>query len=139
MQKRFYVDTSIWRDYFEDRRDGIKPLGEFAFQFFKYCNENNCLVFYSDFVVLELKGLFSEEEIRLIFSIVKKHLLTKVSATEKQLAESYNMKKIFKEIPLYDLIHAIMARDSNAILVSRDKHFEYLNKIVEYKLPEKIT
>jgi len=68
MQKRFYVDTAIRRDYFEDRKDSIRPLGEFAFQFLKCCGAEGCLVLYSEFVVYELRKDYSEEEINLVFS-----------------------------------------------------------------------
>ncbi|MEW6295646.1 MAG: PIN domain-containing protein [Candidatus Diapherotrites archaeon] len=138
MQKRFYVDTSVWLDYYGDRKDGIRPLGEFAFKFFKHCNENNCKVFFSDFVLFELKEFFPEKEIKILFSVIKKNLLMKVSVSEKQLMEANKIKKVFKEIPLNDIIHAIMARDSNAVLISRDKHFEDLSAIVECRPPEEI-
>ena len=67
MQQKFYLDTAIWRDYFEDRRDGIRPLGEFAFQFLKNCEKKGCKVLVSDTVILELKVYFSEEDIKQIF------------------------------------------------------------------------
>lgn len=33
-KKKFYVDTSVWRDYFEDRSDGIRPFGGVRIQIF---------------------------------------------------------------------------------------------------------
>ena len=41
MAKKFYLDTAIWRDYFEDRGDGTRPIGEFAFQFLRNRAERN--------------------------------------------------------------------------------------------------
>ena len=53
MQK-FYVDTNIWLDYFQNRSDGLRPLGEFAFLFFKKCIENKHTLIYSDLIENEL-------------------------------------------------------------------------------------
>ena len=30
MKRRFYLDTCIWRDYYENRSDNFRPLGEWA-------------------------------------------------------------------------------------------------------------
>ena len=63
MEKRFYLDTSIWIDYVEDRGDGIRPLGEFAFRFLKYCEERDLEILVSDIVILELQKILSKERI----------------------------------------------------------------------------
>ena len=68
MGEKFYLDTAIWRDYFEDRKDGIRPLGEFAFQFLKNCEKKGCKVLYSELVVYELKRDYSDEKIKMVFS-----------------------------------------------------------------------
>lgn len=57
--KKFYLDTSIWRDYFEDKKNGIKPLGEFAFQFLRQCIEKGVEIIVSDIVVLDFDFLTS--------------------------------------------------------------------------------
>ena len=41
-------------------------------------------------------------------------------------------------VPAQDAMHAILARDNNATLISRDAHFERLSKIVSACLPEEI-
>ena len=33
--KRYYFDTCIWRDYFEDRKDKFRALGDLAFYLIK--------------------------------------------------------------------------------------------------------
>lgn len=47
MRKRYYLDTSIWRDYFENRTDRFRPLGEWAFLFIKKAVQNSDLILYS--------------------------------------------------------------------------------------------
>ena len=50
------------------------------------------------------------------------------------------MKKIAsqKNIPKKDILHALIARDNNAIMIATDKHFEKLIDIVEVKKPKEL-
>ena len=32
MAEKYYLDTSVWMDYYEDRTDPSKDIGEFAFK-----------------------------------------------------------------------------------------------------------
>jgi len=34
-----YLDTNIYMDYFENRSDGLRPLGDFAFNLLRRCFE----------------------------------------------------------------------------------------------------
>ncbi len=135
--RRFYVDTCIWRDFEEDRKDGIRPLGEFAFQFFKNCEKNDCKVLFSELVVQELKSDYSIEKVQEVFSSFMQILL-KVSASHEQISEARAISKTIKETHLKDVLHAILARDNKAIMVTRDKHFDVLSSFVEIAKPEDI-
>ena len=35
MVEKYYLDTCIWRDYFENRSDKFRPLGDWAFSLIK--------------------------------------------------------------------------------------------------------
>lgn len=135
MQKSFYLDTSIWRDYFEDRTDGIKPLGEFAFQFLKKCAANNCIIIYSSITLFELKD-FSErlQETSDAFGLA----LIEAKLSKEQYDEA-DIAFRQRGLPANDVLHAIISRDNKAILVTRDKHFQELLDIVEPAAPEEIT
>ncbi|MFH1210286.1 MAG: PIN domain-containing protein [archaeon] len=135
--ERFYVDTSIWRDYYEDRRDGIRPLGEFAFRFLLTCKAKRYKVLYSKWVVNELKNRYDKNKIKEIFSILS-GLLEEVNLNNEQAKETKRLKNQLKSIPIADIIHAILARDNNAIVISRDKHFQELDFIAETRKPEDI-
>ncbi len=137
MQK-FYLDTAIWRDYFEDRKDALRPLGEFAFQFLKNCEKKNCSVFYSEVVVYELKRDYSDEMIKQVFSSFE-HFLGIVPISNEQYLESKKLAKVKTESHAADILHAIIARDNKAVLITRDFHFETLRDIVEIKAPEEVT
>ena len=121
--KKFYLDTSVWRDYFEDRRDNIRPLGEFAFQFLKCCREKKYIILYSKITLIELND-FQKELIEFFNSF--EDIALKVSYSKEQVIEANNIEK-HKTIPYNDALHAIFARDNNAILIKRDKHFEDSN------------
>lgn len=138
MEQRFYLDTAIWRDYFEDRKDGIRPLGEFAFRFLKDCEKKGCIVLYSETVVHELKRDYSDERIQQVFSPFR-HFLEVVPISKEQYLESKKLAKLKNESHESDILHSILARDNNAVLITRDFHFETLRDIVEIKVPEEVT
>ena len=49
-----YVDTNIYLDYFQNRQDRLRPLGEFVFQFFRRSLKCEFEIVVSDFVLEEL-------------------------------------------------------------------------------------
>ena len=138
MLKKFYLDTAIWRDYFEDRGNGIRPLGEFAFQFLKNCDKKGCKVLYSGVVVHELKRDYSDERIKQVFSSFERFLEI-VPISNDQYLEAKKLSRIKTESHESDILHVILARDNKAVLVTRDFHFDTLRDIVEIRAPEEIT
>ena len=140
MARKFYLDTAIWRDYFEDRGDGIRPLGEFAFQFLKKCTETGAEIIVSDTVILELKSELSKEQIEGIFNSFKDNIKY-VTATPNQHSEAKSeWIRRKRKLPFYDLLHAVIAKHNNAILIARDEHFNVISSIlgIEVKKPEDI-
>lgn len=133
---KFYVDTSIWIDLLEDRSDGIKPLGELAFQFLRLCRKNRAKLIYSEAIIFELNQ-FSEKLAEEIFSSFG-NLLVEVAVSEEQTKEAKIIAKN-RKLPPSDVLHAIIARDNGAIVVTRDKHFERLFDIAESSSPEEVT
>ena len=131
------MDTAIWRDYFEDRKDNIRPLGEFAFRFLKNCEKKGCKVLYSGLVVQELKSDYSGERVKKVFFPFK-HFLVKVSISNEQISEARRMLLSAGGTHLKDVIHAILARDNDAVMVTRDRHFDALIGFVEVAKPEEI-
>jgi len=132
---KFYVDTSVWRDYFEDRRDNIRPLGEFAFRFLRECQEKKYTILVSNHIVKELLTDYSSERIKLLFSNFK-NIIKWVAPTKKQRAEAYFVwTKTNRKYPQQGILHSIVARDYKAILISRDRHFNEIG-IVELHFPE---
>ena len=136
--RKYYVDACIWLDYYENRSDRFRPLGEWALQFLNRAIRKNIIILYSRIVVRELMKQYDEKEIVKIFEIIfSKDLLQEVEVTEKQT--KYAMK-ICKErnVAFGDALHAILARDNKAIVITRDRHFLELQDIAESKKPEEL-
>ena len=136
MTKKYYIDTNIFRDYYENRVDKYKPLGFFANKLLQNIIKEGDKVIISDITEAELEVPYSEEEIRNILApLNEEQLIENVKISEKQVKEAIELAKE-KNVPFADAAHAILARDNNAILVTRDRDFNRLLHIKEYKKPE---
>ena len=134
MASKYYVDTAIWRDLHENRKDKFKNLGELAFESFKKIRANKEKIVYSDFVIEELSHAYDRQIINKLFKGVSE-LLEKVEIGENQLKEAANLSKQHN-IPLGDAVHGVLARDANAIMLTRDRHFRKLKDKIIIKKPE---
>jgi predicted nucleic acid-binding protein len=133
--KKFYLDTNIWLDYFENRSSGLIPLGEFAFQFLKSCLSNECEIYYSDFVIKELRKKLTIGEVEELFKIIKDKLLF-VETNPVDLKEARIICK--NSLHFADAIHLVLAKKADCVLITRDKHFDNTS-FIEVSLPEKIN
>ena len=134
---KYFVDTLIWRDYYENRKDRFRPIGEWAFEFFKIAIRTNSLILYSDIIEKELGKDYNPKEIADILKIITKtELLKRIEIIPKQFKEAAILSKN-RKVPFGDALNAILARDNNAILVSRDHHFEELKDIAIAQTREK--
>ena len=130
---KYYLDTSILLDYYEKRGRN----GEIALILINKIRSEDILI-YSDAHVMELKGLgYSKNEINKILMILKSGI-KHVHINKGQLEEARRLISYIR-IPVRDALHAILARDNEAILVSNDKHFQLLKYIVEIKKPLELT
>ena len=126
MQK-YYVDTNIWRDYYEDRKDPYKDLGEIAFRLLSKLLALNSRIVVSTFLLREFEVSYDIDAIRGLTHHFER-LMEKVSPSDEQLDEANKIARD-RNVPRGDVIHAILARDNDAVLVSRDKHFKVLTDI----------
>jgi predicted nucleic acid-binding protein len=117
--------------------DNMRPMGEFASHFLFEANEKGCSFLYSDLVVEELQKAYSPQKIALIFQPYLSNL-RKVPITREQALESKQLARTRTESHRQDILHAILARDNHATLVTRDKGFESLTDMVVIARPEEI-
>ena len=133
---RYYFDTSIWLDLFEKRE-------EFPYKFtsvqrlLKYIRLHNDKIVYSKAVIDELRKLgYSSFELGILFRRFRQ-LLIRVWQTKHHYGKAKDLAAK-RDIPFFDALHALLAREAKAILISRDKDFQRLQDIVINKKPEEI-
>lgn len=131
------MDTSIWIDLYEDRK-GYKgePLGDYAWDFLAFIKATNSKIVVSTFLLKELASKYSLDEIRGM-TFLFENMMLKVGVSDSQAKEARILSKE-RNLPFGDAIHAVVARDNNALLVSRDRHFILLADICNVAPPEKI-
>ncbi len=130
----YYLDTSIWIDFYEKRGKN----GEYALRFILKRLENDEAVLYSDLHIKELKNIgYTIDQINDLFKITKPHNIRRVHMHKEQLVEARRLI-VKRKIPIKDALHAVLARDNYALMISRDRHFEKLNDVVETRKPEEI-
>ena len=132
MQEEFYLDTSIWLDFYEKRGKN----GELALKLILKIINQNLKVAYSDLHIKEFKNLgYSQNEINSILSIVKPNNIKHVHIYREQKEEAKKTAR-HRNVPEGDALHAILCRDNNLQLISRDIDFEKLKDVSKAKLPE---
>jgi predicted nucleic acid-binding protein len=136
MHEKYYLDTSVWMDYYEDRKDPSRDIGEYAFKLLCKLFASKSIIVVSDFLMRELETYYSLDMIRGM-SRPFESIFVKVAASEEQKEEAKRIAKE-KNVPNGDALHAILSRDNNSILVSRDRHFQLLKDICESVIPEEI-
>jgi len=135
MEDYFYFDTSIWIDIYDKRGEN----GEFAKKLLEKLISEDDVILYSDVVIVELKGLgFSDYEINQMMSIAKPDNLQRIHSTKTQLQEAKRIAAQ-RDIPLRDVLHAILARDHEALMITRDRDFDKLKDITVASSPERIS
>lgn len=80
----------------------------------------------------------SDMEINSLLSMIKPDHIQRVSVTKVQFEEACRLAKQ-RDVPFGDVIHAILARDHEAILVSRDeKDFRKLKDVTNFREPKEL-
>ena len=144
MYKSFYVDTCIYLNLWQkevEKKTGIK-LWKIAQRFFEKTEEKGVIVYYSGFILKELSYILTKEE------FYKKKLLlesspnfSRVVLSKEEFKEAQRIEKEIKsKISFFDIIHIILARKSNSILVTRDKMMTEIARQykIETRKPEEL-
>ncbi|MFH1182509.1 MAG: PIN domain-containing protein [Candidatus Woesearchaeota archaeon] len=130
----YYLDTSIWLDYYEKRGKN----GEIALRLISKLLKENLMIGYSDLTIMELKNLeYSEFEIKEILKTLSPKNSRRFHISRNQLEEANKIAKL-RKIPRKDALHAILCRDHYFQLVATDKHFEKISDVATPARPESI-
>lgn len=116
----------MYLDYWENRSDNLKPLGEFAFSIIKRAISCEFVIVCSEVVEYELCEVLgisrSECRSRFLRALESAGKLEYVESTDELLSRARQMANQ-TGIPYTDCCHLILAKEAGALLVSRDKHY----------------
>ncbi len=137
MSNRYYFDTSIWLDFFENRDEPKIKKGTWAKMLIEKIINDNGKIVLSEVVKNEMIALgYSRYEIEELFKLFQ-NILINVYSTERQFRRAKDLSKK-RKVPLFDCLHTILARDHRAIMVTLDRHFNKLLDIYRYRKPNEL-
>ncbi|MBU2638262.1 MAG: type II toxin-antitoxin system VapC family toxin [Nanoarchaeota archaeon] len=137
--KGFYVDSCIyinlWRK--EEGKDK-KRLWEIAEQFFSRHEQDR--IYYSGFILKELQFVLKADEFKKCrLAIIARLNFRRLFLSNSEMANARKIEsEINYEISFYDIIHMLLAKQANAILITRDRKLIKIaaRYFVNAKLPE---
>lgn len=118
----YYIDTCIWLNLFkkEEGYDSSMPLWKVAEDFVRQMILDGEKIFYSSVVLRELQiklnNKYYEEKRIFLKSFIEVNILQEDKINARKLESAYNF-----EINFYDLIHMLVCKRLNLILVTRDR------------------
>lgn len=134
MTLKIYCDANIFIDYFDERSDNIRPLKDFAFEFFS--RGWNCAfeLIISDWLKTELRRHLEDKQINEIFNRFKEK--NKLIIVKEEKEDREKARKISKHWD--DALHAILAKKANAdFLTTRNiPHYAGCEHLVKIVFPE---
>ncbi len=123
MSELIYIDTNIYLDYFLNRRDNLRPLGQFAYELLAKSIECKYKIVVSDIIIFELKKKIPKDKLLDLMSWLKpKTIIIKATQIDKRNAECC-------KIHYPDSLHIILAKKCNSTLVSNDKEMQEFGAI----------
>lgn len=123
MTKTYYLDTCIWRDFYESRSSKSgKPFGRYTAELIRKIVKEHSRIIFSDVLIWELRKAYSEEDIlEMLNFLFSCGILIKVDIKKEEYQEAKQLSFV-RDIPLVDCLQSIQARNHKAILVSQDEH-----------------
>ena len=123
--QNFYIDTCIYLNLWKKEKGVIfgKPLWLISKEFFELMINNNYKVYYSGFILKELYHKLDEEEFnkKRVF-IESTNNFIKIDLTNEEYKQAKLIeRKVNFAISFFDIIHLILAKKSNSMLITRDK------------------
>jgi predicted nucleic acid-binding protein len=130
---KVYCDTNIFLDYFYNRKDRLRPLGDFAFAFFSKGWNCRFHLIVSDWLMKELRNHLDQSQVEDIlnhFKDKKKLIFVKMQDNDIMESKGYENPD--------DALHAILAKKASAdYLATRNiRDYEDCESLVRVILPE---
>lgn len=131
---KVYCNANIFKDYADERIDRLRPLKDFAYEFFRKGWDGKYMLIISDWLISELENHMKKEKIEEILEPFKKNNTLIVVNEEK--GEKEKAKSISQH--WQDALHAIIAHRAGAdYLVTRNiDHYAGCEHLVRIVFPE---
>ncbi|HII72129.1 TPA: type II toxin-antitoxin system VapC family toxin [Candidatus Woesearchaeota archaeon] len=136
---KYYIDTCVWLDHLENRSGpGGRPLGSHATRLILEIVRKKDTIIFSDLNQNELKNKISAQDIDSAIEILKAmQALETVIVKQESYKEGQKLAKE-RNVPLGDAVHALIAKENNATLITQDRDFERLRDITKIMKPEDV-
>ena len=137
----YCIDTCVWRDFYENRIGKCdNPLGKFAGDFFMKILTRRDTIIISKVLEIELKNIYDENEINEMFNLLFINgVIRNIELSESEFEKARILSRD-RNLPLGDCIICVIAKNSQAIVISQDAHFlEDLSDRVEVKRPQDVS
>jgi predicted nucleic acid-binding protein len=133
---RIYVDTNVYRDLFEGRKDRFRDLGEFALFTFRQVREGKYQLVVSDWVIEEFKRNCDEQIINKFLDEFKQGQVIRIMRTKEDEQKAHELSPSNYS----DALHVILAKKGICIyLITQNlKHFAEFSNLIEVVLPESL-
>ena len=134
MVLKVYCDANIFIDYFDERSDKLRPLKDFAFEFFSKGWNCSFNLIVSDWLLLELKRYLEDKQIDEVLDKFKRN--NKLILIKEEAGDKDKARKISEH--WQDSLHAILASKAQAdYLATRNiKDFSGCEELVKVVFPE---
>lgn len=140
--ERILLDTNIFLDFYWNRKDSVKPLGEFAFKLIQEAIGCKYFVLSCKSIIEEIKNVsgLSDEEVHenILKGLEKANKFEILEESSEQVQKAKELSNL-KQMPLCDALIVILAKETNAIIISRDIHFQRILDSVEVLKPEELV
>ncbi len=134
---RYYFDTNIWIDLFEDRDEVGIMRSTSAEQLLKKIVSNKDKIVVSRIVISELLNYNLSIVDIISFLLPLESFISFVNEIGEFLGKAKDLSSK-RKIPKGDAMHALVARKYNAVLVTRDHDFQRLRDIRIPHIPEEL-
>ena len=132
---KIYVDTNVYRDLFEGRKDRFRDLAEFALFAFNQVREGKYKLVVSDWVINEFKKHCDVQIIEKFLKDFEKEQVIRIVTTPEDKKKARELSQ--SNYP--DALHVVLAMKSNCLcIVSQDSDFGEFHELIEIVMPESL-
>ncbi len=122
MTELIYIDSNVYLDYLLNRKDRLRPLGNFAFELIRQVISCKYEILISEFLLEEIENHADKDKIDKLFTSIQKKskkVETKTNDIKKAKEISYENR--------WDALHYILAKRGGAeLIVTRNvEHFDF--------------